>query len=800
MAKAANKVTAPITIEDKTAQGGLCYNGQMSSRPVTVLLVEDDVDMLDGIVDLLESYPSRYQTQVLKASNGREALNIMAQTTPDVIVSDIMMPEMEGFEFLEQVRQKPEWRHIPFVFLSARGKEGDIRRGRLSEADLYLTKPFSATVLADLVQTQLARSFERQERREQALEQLKKNMMQVLNHEFRTPLTYVTAYYDMLESSLNGRNYREHLRGIQAGCLRLTMLVGDLVLLVGLRSGSTAEQFQQKATRIDDVNIILQSAIENKQALAKDRRVEIHFEALEAAAAILAEPSLLQIAFERLLDNSIKFSRPLASQTSPIWVQTELINDELHIRFRDEGLGIPPSMHQQIFDLFVQHNRSLMEQQGTGIGLTIVRGLVELHHGRIELTSEEKKGSTFTVILPVHQDGAAVDRSPQNSHGRVVATVLLVEDELNLLAGLADLLSIHHGRYEIQVLTATNGLEALELMHQTAPDIIVSDIMMPHMDGYQLLKTVRETPQWVHIPFIFVTAKGEKHDQYEGYRLGVEEYVTKPYDTDDMLGLIEKQLDKHFQSQQILRQNFDSLKRNILQLVTPDLLQPLTAVSIHTEKLAHGLEQTHSQEELTTSLREIQEGGIRLNRLIEDLIILAELQTGETAVSYSWQAQPINNFGLSLLEIRQLFSHHQFPYTRVQYNPNQEVAPIFGNNHMLADAVERLLKFMAYQSKKRPNTIVLTSENKVDEVQFVLHSPHPISAEAYNQFLQTLESKEINLMAQPDFAAGLYIIRQYVALHNGRVVGQNSDQHGCTFTITLPIHKSEQLETDTSIG
>lgn len=759
------------------------------SRTVTILLVEDDVEMLNGIADLLEAYPSPYNMHILKADNGKAALTIMAQTTPDLIVSDIMMPEMEGFEFLQHVRQNPEWVHIPFVFLSARGKEGDIRKGRLSDADLYLTKPFATGEVAELIQTQLGRSFERQQRREKALESLKKNMMQILNHEFRTPLTYVTAYYEMLENSLEGLNYREHLRGIQAGCDRLTLLVSDLIVLVDLRSGAMTEQFQQQAHPITHLPRMVQSVIDSKQKLAAEKRVRIEFTSPTDLPAILGEPVALQAIFEHILDNSIKFSRPSPDKPGLVRVDIYTLDDHIHLAFQDEGPGIPAAMHERIFDLFEQHNRTVMEQQGAGIGLTIAKALVELHNGRIQVTSAEHQGSTFTVILPIYTTNSHSAAVPYTyTHGRIPATVLLVEDEINLLQGLADLLEIHTGKYDLRILTALNGREGLKVLQDNQPDLIISDIMMPHMDGYQFLAAVRESSQWVDIPFIFLTAKGEKRDQYEGYRLGVEEYITKPYDTDDVLRYIEKQLDKRFQAQQTVRQDFDSLKRSILKLVTPELMQPLTAVSIHTEKLAQGLEQTHSQQELTASLREIQEGGVRLSRLIEDLITMAELQTGETAVSYNWHAQPITGFGLLLYEMSQVFAHHHFPGTHIECTFKEQSPPLYGNSQMLMECVERLLRFIIHYGQTTPETVSLDIRCQSDEVFISLTSPVALELGAFNHFQQTILFDDINFVTAPDYIASLYIVKQYLMLHHGRLQGDNTAEAGCCFTIALPIY------------
>ncbi len=770
---------------------GLCYNWRMT-RVVTILIVEDDLDMLNGIADALEIFSSRYNLRVLKAANGRIGLQLLAEHVVDLIVSDIMMPQMDGFEFLRYVRQNPDWTHIPFIFLTARGKELDVRKGRLSDADLYLTKPFVMGELAELIQTQLDRSFEKRKRREQTLESLKKNMMQILNHEFRTPLTYVTAYYDMLDRYLNNletsqadRNYAEYLHGIQTGCVRLTNLVGALIQVIELRSGVMTPQFEQRRRRIDDLNGLVQAVIDKQRPFAQEQGVSIVFEPAVGVPSFWGDAVGLQTAFTALLNNAIKFTGPVMDRERLVQVKVLVQGHEVGVAFSDNGLGVPPTMHKRIFDLFEQYNRSLMEQQGAGMGLTIARDLVQLHHGRILLQSEENKGSVFTVLLPLY---ATIAETPPMGNGRVPATLLLVEDEENLLYGLADLLLLFEGRYNLHILTAMNGREGLEVLQEYQPDLIISDIMMPQMDGYQFLQAVRQNSQWVHIPFIFLTAKGEKRDEFEGRRLGVEEYIIKPYEPEDVLKLVEKRLDKHFQAQHLVQADFELLKRGILNLVTREMMQPLTAVNVHTLKLAQGLDEIESPEALSASLIEIKRSSERLNDLIKDLITLAELQTGEATVSYTWEAQAIPGFGMLLYELSQSYDRQYQPETAVTCAFMPETPTIFGNSRMLLDCVERLLKFSISQAETCPPTASLSLRQQDEAVHVSVTAVTPLQAAALVQFQRVLVSDEINLIDAPDYAASLHIVKQYVALHHGRLTGQSSPESGCCFTITLPIH------------
>lgn len=761
------------------------------SRQVTILLVEDDKDMREGTAEWLETVPDRYQMRVMKASHGKMALEMMIQCTPDLIVSDIMMPEMGGYEFLHEVRKNSEWVNIPFVFVSARGKEGDIRKGQLSDADLYVTKPFQTMELAELLQTQLDRTFDRQRIREETLESLKKNMLQILNHEFRTPLTYVTAYYDMLESNLDGRNYNDYLRGIQAGCVRLTSLVSDLILIVELRSGEAAARFQERAGIFEDISPIIQAAINTKTPFAQDRSVQIDFVPAADTGSILADPVALQAVFERILDNAIKFSQITSEAVKQVTISTAVAGDDLRIAFEDNGLGIPEQMHQRIFDLFVQHNRDLMEQQGAGTGLTIANDFVTLHRGHIEVESKENVGSTFTIVLPLLVEGeskAPVVTEP--FHGRRKATILLVEDDENLLFGLVDLLMLYEGRYELEVLTAMNGEEGLAVMVDTVPDLIISDIMMPLMDGYEFLERVRQNTDWLDIPFIFLSAKGEKRDKHKGYLLGVEMYITKPYESDDVLLLVEKHLNKYFRSQQRVIQDFEELKRNIVSLISPEFMQPLTAVNEHVSKLATGLGSIDTDEELAASLREIQEGGYWLNKLIEDFISLAELETGEAESAYHWQAQPIVDLSFLIYELSQVMSQKYSPKNVEISCPFTEKTPmIFGDSSLLLGCVERLVNFTVEYSGPMAKTINLNMAERGEDLQIAIACSTPLLPHCEKILLTVLARETINLADLPDYASGLFLIKGYVRLHNGRLKYLNHTDEGMVFQISLPVYK-----------
>lgn len=767
---------------------------------ITILLVEDNQTMLNGMKDLLEISDIGYDISVLSASDGRQALKVMSQQTPDLIVSDVMMPNMNGYEFLEEVRENPAWRQIPFIFVTAKGEKEDKRQGKLSDANLYITKPFVVTQLLELIQAQLKRSLEQQRTQQQQAENLRKDLLQILNHEFRTPLTYVTAYYEMLaENASHGprnEDYSMYLRGIRAGNARLARLVEDFIMVMELRSGEARENFYRLAKPLDNVAALLQAAIDARQEEASNLNVSLSFECQADLPAIFGVSAYVQNMVERILDNAVKFTaayKKRAKETGHVVIRATAVADELHIAVQDEGMGIPPYAQAEIFDLFVQHNRTTLEQQGAGIGLTVAQGLANLHHGRIEVQSQENEGSTFTLILPVYKGAPAYFlKSDNGSNGRKLAKILIVEDDPLQRAGLADLLETFDGRYTFQIQTAANGLEGLARIQQTLPDLIISDIMMPQMDGYQFLQAVREKSQWLHIPFIFLTAKGEKQDEFEGFRRGVDEYITKPYNSDDMLRFVSKQLDKHFHAQMIRAQTFEELKRSIINLITPEFREPLDTVSESSQTLAQSLQNAETDQDLKQSLEGIYAGSVRLSYLIEDVIALAELRTGETETAFHMRAFPVENIGLLLQETCQMRTYEsQVQGWPIQYQFTPEPPPVYVDATTLFDAVQNLVELgTTYCQPTDTRAITMSLSCPDDQFVAIKIQFSTLLDREKEQVFQELMDTEMPAWADMSAATIKFLISKgYIALHNGRL--QISNDKNLTFTITLPIYSSQ---------
>jgi len=770
----------------------------MDKKQITVLIVEDDEAMLLGISDLLEVMEvDGYAVEVLTAENGAIALERMDECTPALIISDINMPVMDGYAFFNEVRQHTEWLYIPFIFLTAQGDPQEIHRGRISGADLYLTKPFNSTHLVELIKTQLDKAEGRRVRREREGQNLKEGILKILNHEFRTPLTYVTASYEMLAESVSmhaeDQHFQDYLRGIQAGCVRLTHLVEELILVIELRTGELQARYERDLSYIDDITAVIIPTIQQQ----KDRHtgdelsVHINVNIAENLPAIWVVPAYVQQIIDQLLTNAIKFTRAYDSEEIIVTLSVEATETELKISVRDEGIGIPEQVKQQIFEVFYQHNREYLEQQGAGMGLAIVHGLIKLHGGYIEVESVEDEGSIFTAVFPIADDRISINHLPETAVYQRKATLLIVEDDVYLLRGLVDLLGIYSSKYDINIISATNGRVALDILEEKTPTLILSDIMMPVMDGYDFLKAVRQNPALIDIPFIFLTARSEREDIFQGLQSGAEMYITKPYDSDELLALVESELDKFFQKQGEQAHGFDELKRNVLSLMSLDFRMPLADVSRYSESLSKELADAQTEETMKELLHGIQAGNSLLTQLIENFIALAELKTGETAVAYQLRAYPIFNVGMFFHDAIQ--SHHALATTRnITCIPIvvNEIPPIYGDATLLRKAFQRIMAiglthFPAGDDRQQELHQQMAINGS--DIQLTMQFTLPPSMEIQEVIKQILTEYEFDPMNKIDYAPDLVIAKGYIELNNGRLYTTTSTG-GFTFVVTLPIY------------
>lgn len=364
-------------------------------KPI-ILLVEDDFALLEGMGDTLEMMGYR----TIKATNGREGVDVLAQVRPDLIISDIMMPEMDGYEFHRQVSSNPETSSIPFIFLTAKSDQADVRKGLREGVDAYLTKPFDLEDLLLHVQNKLNRFAAIRKQAMSQLEELQRQIVTMFSHELRTPLTYIQGYTDLLVGSPVTPSPDEmtiFLEGIQAGSRRLNRLVENLLTLVQLDTHVFLQEFERFSVVEPDAGRYVRLAATTMESLAVEKGLKLRVAVEEPLPPVrIVSDHFLKI-LRNLLDNAIKFTHEPGAE---IEVRCAARDGQVVFAVSDPGVGIAASDLPEIFERFRQINRARQEQAGIGVGLVIARGLAQVQGGDVEVESQEGVGSTFTLWLP----------------------------------------------------------------------------------------------------------------------------------------------------------------------------------------------------------------------------------------------------------------------------------------------------------------------------------------------------------------------------------------------------------------
>jgi signal transduction histidine kinase len=362
-----------------------------------ILVVEDHEPLLHAIRMILE----RAGYSVLTATDGQKGLEVLERVRPDLIVADIMMPNMDGYEFYDEVRARPGGLTIPFVFLTARTTREDILRGKSMGAEDYLTKPFDPEELLVVVRSRLKRAEEVQQATASEFDRLKQQIVTILSHELRTPLTYITGYTELaLEElpSLSPEELQPFLEGMRRGAERLNRLVQDLLTLIRLDTGQAAAEFRLLARPYENFAELVRQTVHQYEPLAAQNGITLEARVPPTLPSVsLCEPFFTD-ALGRLVDNAIKFSREKGKR---VVVDASVVGEWVEISVSDEGVGIRSEEIPHLFERFRQIDRERLEQQGAGLGLAIARGLIRLHSGDIAVESVYGAGSRFTIRLPL---------------------------------------------------------------------------------------------------------------------------------------------------------------------------------------------------------------------------------------------------------------------------------------------------------------------------------------------------------------------------------------------------------------
>lgn len=503
---AATSTTLHVLDESQAVQG--VDQRFANTAGARVLLADDNADMRAYVCDLLAP---AYVVEAV--GDGEAALAAVRRQRPDLILSDIMMPRIDGLELLKRVRSEQQLRDIPVILLSARAGEEARVEGLDAGADDYLIKPFSARELL----ARIGALLELTRMRRQSEDRLRA-FLAMLAHELRNPLAPLTNATELLARTLPHDSGAQLAIGmIRRQVSQLTRLVDDLLDVSRITQGLV--KLKQLSVNVADV---VQQAVENVESQLREKRHELsiitsRYEPLYVSGDF----ARLVQCVDNLLTNAIKYTKPGGQ------ISVRIHGDRRHARIEvsDNGIGITQELQPLVFELFVQSDRSLDRAEGgLGIGLAVVKRLVEMHAGEVRVRSAGLgHGSTFEIELPRTARPAATAAEVTT----VIAEprrVLVVDDNVDAADSLAVLLRAQGH----ETCVAYNGRDALECAEAFRPDISLIDIGLPGMNGYELAKRLRDTAQLRDQRLIAVSGYGQPEDRELSQRAGFDEHLVKP--------------------------------------------------------------------------------------------------------------------------------------------------------------------------------------------------------------------------------------------------------------------------------
>jgi signal transduction histidine kinase len=510
-----------------------------------ILLVDDQPAKLLTYHAIL----SDIGANLVSASSAREALEQLLKTEFAVVIVDVCMPDLDGFELAEMIRDHPRFRQTAIIFVSGvHMTDLDRLKGYERGAVDYLPVPIVPEILRQKVRVfvdlhlktreleRLNKNLERRvAQRTEELEEAgrrKDQFLAVLAHELRNPLAAIRMAAQSVGLPDSPQPDRERWSMvIERQISHLSRLIDDLVDVSRITRGSIELQ-----RRLVDISGIVAEAIEASRPTIEDRRHQLSVHLPDDPVSIDGDAARLVQVISNLLHNASKFT----PKGGNIGIVVERSGCEMTLRVTDNGIGIDPESLPKVFEMFTQVGRPLdRPSSGLGIGLALVRTLVELHGGSVAAHSEGSGTGTQVVVrLPCLEPepvAAMARTAPVRQPAKLAPSRILVVDDN---ADAADALAFMLRAAGHEVNTAHDGLEALNISPSFRPEIVLLDLGMPNLNGYATAHRMREEPWGQDILLVALTGWGQPKDRDRTSRAGFNAHLVKPVGVDELFGTL----------------------------------------------------------------------------------------------------------------------------------------------------------------------------------------------------------------------------------------------------------------------
>ncbi len=514
-----------------------------------ILLAEPDPTTRKLVEDVLRPH---FDVQVV--SDGPAALVLARREDPKLIVVDAK----DGLTLLREIRIDEQIRTVPVILLSNQASEDAVIAGLLAGADDYLVKPVSARELLARIRARLMMAElrgqarlryegemvrERQARivAEEA-NRLKDEFIATLSHELRTPLSAIVGWSAVLreERAEDPAMVQKALEVIDRSARAQVQIIEDILDMSRVITGKMTIH-----PAPNDLAAIVREAVDSVQQAAVAKGIEIMM-TVEGPTFVICDAGRMRQVASNLLCNAVRYTEEHGGR---IDVDVRSVQGCMEVTVADNGKGIDPSFLPHVWERFRQADGSTSRSKcGLGLGLAIVRHIVEMHGGTVEAASDGPGcGATFKVRIPIALPMPSSERASTPPESDTILSnpakrgaalrgkkILLVDDEPDSRELLAAILELA-GAIPV---TAPSAIEALRMVEQEHPDVVVSDIGMPGYDGYWFIRELRRTTNATTVPAVALTAYARGEDVDKAIEAGFQHHVAKPVEPDDLLSVL----------------------------------------------------------------------------------------------------------------------------------------------------------------------------------------------------------------------------------------------------------------------
>ena len=506
------------------------------TQAYTILNVDDD----DGGRYAKSRILKRAGYQVVDAGTGADTLRLVKEVGPQLVLLDVMLPDMNGIDVCRAIKTDPSSAHIMVLQISATHVTGADRiQGLEGGADTYLTEPVEAGELLATVKA-LLRLYSREEENRHLLGQLrdadrlKDEFLATLAHELRNPLHPIRSAVEVMRLKGSSEPELQSCREIiDLEVSHLARLIDDLMDVARI----TRNKIELRKERLQLAEV-LKNAIASTRAIIESRAHRLNVTFPDKPVELEGDEVRLTQIFTNLLNNAAKYT-PNGGQ---IWLNVRQENAAAVVSIKDNGVGIPADKLPHLFEMFYQVDHSLeRSSEGLGIGLTLAQRLVELHGGTIKAFSDGPgKGSEFVVRLPVCAAAVAYNLKDEDSGSGISRRILIADDNQLTIKAVSMLWrSLGH-----QVATARDGLSAVEMAASFQPDAVVLDVGMPGLNGYDACQRIRKQARGKDIVLVAVTGWGQDEARRQADEAGFDGLLVKPVHPEAILQLVDSVLER----------------------------------------------------------------------------------------------------------------------------------------------------------------------------------------------------------------------------------------------------------------